>query len=98
MSLAILSDGLSESICSADMAGALASIRARIVGVVTEYVLDVEPAANSLSVTLDGAVVPVNDINGYTYIPATHTVRFNGNYIPKENQVVTIHYQPATSH
>lgn len=97
MELAKNSFGIAESICSADMASALRNIRSRIVGMITEYVLERSPIDGTLFVYVDGVQIPADSVNGYSYNTETRVVRFNGKAVPGPDSAVKIEYQPATS-
>jgi hypothetical protein len=95
MQLASLSGGVSEPICDADMKRALTNVKSRVLEVMTEYHLDRLPNLTTLQVFVNGALVPQDATNGWTYYAARNTVRFHGNAVPPVDSSIRISYDPT---
>lgn len=95
VSLAEESGGSVEAICDADFRRALLNVKARILEVMTEYKLDRVPNLATLTIYVNGAVVPQNADNGWTYFAANNSVRFHGTAVPKPDATIKIDYDPA---
>lgn len=89
------SGGAIESICSSDLTGALSSIRARIVEMLTEYHLGKKPDLTSLHVFVNGVELPNDATNGWTYHPEGYTIKFHGTGVPAADAFVQIDYTPS---
>jgi hypothetical protein len=95
IALAEESGGTSEAICDADFRRALTNVKARILEVMTEYKLDRIPNLNTLEIYVNGAKVPQNPVNGWSYFEANNSVRFHGTAVPKPDATIRIDYDPA---
>ena len=49
----------------------------------------------TLEVRVDGHIVPKSDVDGWTYLPAERSIRFQGNAIPRPGADVRISYDVA---
>jgi hypothetical protein len=95
--LAKHSGGKIESICESSLGVAANNIRARIVQIMTDFYLDREPLLDSVSVLVNGVVVPKDNINGWQYFPQGNYIRFNGTAVPKASDRININYKPASA-
>lgn len=95
VSLAEESGGAVEPICDADFRRALTNVKARILEVMTEYKLDRIPNLATLTIYVNGAVVPQNADNGWTYYADSNSVRFHGTAVPQPDSTIRIDYDPA---
>jgi hypothetical protein len=95
IALAKESDGVSQSICSADFVGALTNVKARVLEYVTEYKLDKAPLTTSIKVYVDGLLVPQNDTNGWSYYQIGNSIRFHGTAVPKPGSLIDVKFTPA---
>ncbi|RYZ77029.1 MAG: hypothetical protein EOP05_03185 [Proteobacteria bacterium] len=95
IALAEESGGSVEPICDADFRRALLNVKARILEVMTEYKLDRVPNLTTLTIYVNGAVVPQNADNGWTYYAPNNSVRFHGTGVPKPDASIRIAYDPA---
>lgn len=53
-----------------------------------------EPIVSSIVVIVNGVTVPQNNVNGWSYDPATMILKFNGTSVPPEGASVSITYDP----
>lgn len=95
IALANQSGGTSEAICDADLKRALTNVKARILEVITEFHLDRVPNLATLAVYVNGALVPQDAANGWTYYAATNSVRFHGTAVPPVDGLIRIGYDPS---
>lgn len=101
MKLVSASNGVNESICSADLSNAVANIKARIIDMVTAYRLKDVPNKSTIRVFVAGAAIPENAANGWTLeteLSNGHTVyiiKFHGTAVPAADQTVNVDYTPA---
>lgn len=96
MSLSNISNGVIESICSADLVNATANLRARIAEILTQFRLEREPDVNTIKVFINGVLIPQDPVNGWTYNPVGFTILMHGNSVPPANANVTVSYTPKT--
>lgn len=94
ISLAQISGGVTQSICSGDFSRMLENIRAAIVEVITEYNLAREPDVSTIVVLVNGQVVPQDPVNGWTYSPQGYTIKFHGTSVPPVHASIKVNYQP----
>lgn len=94
MSLATYSGGLKTSLCTSDLTGAVANIKARLIEIVTDYRLNKIPNVESIRVLLNGQVVPRSQANGWDYISSINSIRFYGSYIPTADASIKIDFTP----
>jgi len=94
IALATLSGGTSESICSGDLREAISNVRARILEVVTEYHLDRPPNISTIQVTVNGALVASDPLNGWTYDATKLAVVFHGTAIPAPDTSINVTFTP----
>ncbi len=93
--LATESGGVSEAICDADMKRALTNVKARVLEVMTEYRLDRLPNLTTLQVFVNGALVPQDATNGWTYYSSNNSIRFHGTAVPAADSMIRISYDPT---
>ena len=94
MELTEYSGGIESSICDTTLALAVANIRSRIVEVLSEYPLKSKPILSSIAVHENGALVPMDATNGWTYDAATNSIRFHGTYLPAATSNLHVDYSP----
>jgi len=95
IALANESGGVSEAICDADLKRALTNVKARVLEVMTEYRLDRSPDLTTLAVYVNGALVPQDASNGWTYYSANNSIRFHGTAVPPVDSTIRISYDPT---
>lgn len=93
--LAEESGGVSEAICDADLKRALTNVKARVLEVMTEYRLDRLPNLTTLQVYVNGALVPQDAVNGWTYYSSNNSIRFHGTAVPPVDSSIRISYDPT---
>lgn len=91
------SGGVKGSICSATIEQAVNNIRVRMNELATEFPLNRDPKVESITVTINGQAVPASTTNGWEYIPAKKVIKFHGNQIPKPNDSLVVHWDPASA-
>lgn len=94
MELADKTSGVKGSLCG-NFGDTLTLISDSIIQLSTVFKLSREPIPESIVVTVDGAVVPNNASNGWTYNAADMTIQFNGSAVPGANASVKISFDPA---
>jgi hypothetical protein len=97
MSLADLSGGNKESICTATLASAVSNIKVRIIQILTDFTLGEKPVESTIVVVVNGIAVAHDAINGWTYeVEGTrYLVRFHGTSVPPADADIRIDYKPA---
>lgn len=95
--LANYTGGAVEPICDTSLAQAVTNIRQRIVQVLTDFHLGREPQIKSISVKINGQVVPESKENGWEYVADGYIVRFHGNAVPTATDKISVDYQPASA-
>jgi hypothetical protein len=87
--------GVVGSICDADFAGTLLRIVQALNTLRKVFPLTVLPAAGTLTVTVNGVVVPQDVVNGWQYQASTNSVIFLGAYVPPPGAQIQILYAVA---
>ncbi len=95
MEMAQKSNGKIESICQANLSGAISSIKARLVEYLTDYRLSQVPALDSIRVYVNQQLVPKDPATGWSYIPEIRVIRFNGASVPKADDDIRVEFLPA---
>lgn len=86
--------GSIASICEADFSSGLVNISQRIAEAITEIPLARVPQTSTIIVTFNGAVVPQNATNGWTYSSTGNKIVFHGNYIPFDQTNIDVNFIP----
>ncbi len=92
--LVLETGGSADTICTATLADAVSKIRVQIVQLLSDYYLTKKPVVDSLRVYLNGAVVPKNDQNGWSYKSDKNMIRFNGGAIPGVFDAIKVDFTP----
>ncbi|MES2964255.1 MAG: hypothetical protein V4760_10220 [Bdellovibrionota bacterium] len=95
IALADESGGNSEAICDADLRRALTNVKSRILEILTEYKLASVPNLSTLEVYINGALVPQDAVNGWSYFASTNSIRFHGSSVPRSDASIKVNYDPA---
>lgn len=95
IALADESGGNSEAICDADLRRALTNVKARILEIITEYKLARVPNLSTLQIFINGALVPQDAVNGWTYHSNTNSIRFHGTAVPRSDATIMVKYDPT---
>jgi hypothetical protein len=93
-SLVASTKGSFASICAADFGPGLSTISQTIAEAITSIPLARVPDLSTLSITFNGASVPNDATNGYTYVSASNSIFFHGTWIPQANTSISINYIP----
>ena len=95
MQIADLTGGVKGSLCG-DFGNTLSLISDSILELSSAFQLSREPVISTLRVVVDGAVVPNDISNGWTYDSATMTVTFHGSAVPGAMANIQILFDPMT--
>lgn len=96
MELANATNGVLGDICEADFGQSMLSISNQIATLSTQFLLDRVPIPSSISVTVNGADVPNDEVNGWTYNATANSIEFNGSSIPATGSVIHVDYDPVS--
>lgn len=94
------SNGVKSSICAADLSGAVANIKAKIIGQLTAYRFKDIPNKSTIQVTVGGRAIHEDAANGWTLETETNNgvtvylLKFHGDAIPAADERVTVDYKP----
>lgn len=86
-------DGVFFNVCSEDWTSFFQQIGLDSFQPIDEWDLTGEPEPSSLVVTVDGASIPPDPVDGYTYRSSSNSIRFNGSALPAPGTDVVITYQ-----
>lgn len=91
-----LTGGLWASICTSDYSEILSFLSLTAAGMTVEFPLDFTPSNLGLmTVTVNGAAIPNDSQNGWTYATGNNSVFFHGDSIPGPGDGVTVAYPVA---
>jgi hypothetical protein len=93
--LAERTKGVVGSICDPSYADTLSFIKERIVELVTQFKLAETPSNGSLSVTVNGELVPQDSSNGWTYQKETNSITFHGRAVPPVAAAIRVSFDPT---
>jgi len=93
-SLVSSTNGSFASICKGDFGPGLSTISQTIAEAITQIPLARVPDASTLYVAFNGAPVPMNATDGFTYDSTKNAIIFHGSYIPAANTSIAINYIP----
>jgi hypothetical protein len=96
MELAQNTGGILGDICQPDFGPSMASISSQIAMLSTQFRLDRIPNPASISVKVDGAVIPEDSINGWTYDGTANSIYFHGDATPQQGAVIDVNYDPIS--
>jgi len=89
--------GFSMDICTTDITGALSDIASSTAGLTVNFSLSQEPVTlSSITVTVDGNVVPQDLFDGWTYVSDSRTIVFHGDGIPQMGSSIEVSYDVAS--
>ncbi len=94
MQLADLTNGVKADLCG-DFAASLDQIAKSTLKLTTKFKLSREPVVETISILVDGVVVPQDDVSGWTYNSADWSITFNGNSVPPQGAQVQINFTPV---
>jgi hypothetical protein len=87
-------NGILGSICG-NFSESLGKISAKILELLTGFILDRTPVASSITVTVNGNAVAQDEQNGWSYDPTRNMVIFHGASVPDQGSIITIGYKPV---
>jgi hypothetical protein len=90
--VAAATGGVTSSICETDWSGILYELGLNAAGIYTTFEMEHGAVDGTLVVTIDGEVVPVSEIDGYTYDDTTYTITFHGIYVPERGATIVAKY------
>lgn len=88
------SNGVTESVCTADLRSALTNIKKRIENIMTDFHLDRKPVIESIRVFVDGVALSMDKDNGWTYEESGNLIRFHGVAVPSAESKIQIDFKP----
>jgi hypothetical protein len=87
--------GIIGSICDASFEQTLIRIAQALNTLKRVFPLTLPPISSSISVTVNGTVIPQDPVNGWQYRADTNSVVFLGNYVPPPGASVRLRYAYA---
>ena len=87
--------GIIGSICDASFEQTLVRIAQALNTLKRVFPLTLQPIINSITVTVDGASIAQDPVNGWQYRTDTNSVVFLGNYVPPPGSTVRLQYAYA---
>ena len=84
--------GLFASICTPDWANTMQELGVVSFAALTRFQLSRIPETSTVIVVVDGAVIPNDPLNGWTYDATTNAIRFNGTSVPDAGESVEVSY------
>ena len=93
--VATKSGGIIGSICDASFEQTLIRIAQALNTLKRVFPLTLQPIINSITVTVDGASIAQDPVNGWQYRTDTNSVVFLGNYVPPPGSTVRLTYAYA---
>jgi hypothetical protein len=98
VALAQATAGVVGNICSPDFSSKLSEIARKVVTLLTRFKIAREPIPSTISVVVDGRVVPESNIDGWTYTidSGSHYINFHGSAVPPQGASINIKYDPTS--
>lgn len=87
--------GIIGSICDASFEQTLIRIAQALNTLKRVFPLTLPPIVNSITVTVNGATIPQDPVNGWQYRTDTNSIVFLGNYVPPPGSTVRLTYAYA---
>ena len=84
--------GLFESICTPNFAPFVDSLATALSGLRRVFLLSAPPVLGTIRVTVDGRMVPEDQVNGWTYRPTERAIAFEGRFVPRPRARIEIRY------
>lgn len=92
--LANATNGELGDICSGNYAAVLDAIQNRILELGTAFRLSRKPIVSTIVVRINGAGVPQDAANGWTYDEPTNSIVFHGTAIPASGSTIVVAFDP----
>lgn len=96
MDLVSQTNGVIGDICQADFGPSMAQMSDKIAMLSSRFFLSKQPIVSTISVRVNGAVVPNDGTNGWTYDATANAVVFWGSAIPPQNAVIDVNFDPVS--
>lgn len=90
---AVLTQGLTESICVEDYSNILTQVGLKVAGWQTTFALSSLASPGSLAVTVDGIAIPEREVDGWQYDIGQNAVVFSGRAVPRPGMWVVVDYE-----
>lgn len=87
--------GTRGSLCG-DFGNTLEAISNRVIELSSVFRLGSEPVPETISITVNGQLIPQSATDGWTYDPTTWSISFHGNSIPPAGANVQIYFDPKS--
>jgi hypothetical protein len=97
MDLVQKTNGTLGNICDADFGPAMAQIASKITLLSTQYFLDRTPIIGTIEVTINGAFIPEDSTNGWTYDSAANSIQFHGSAVPAQDSFILVNFEATTT-
>lgn len=95
MDLVKATGGTVGSLCSS-FANTLSSISDSIVNYSSVFPLTRVPLVETIRIHINGALIPNDEVNGWTYRASDNSIWFHGNSIPPSGSKIAIDFDPAS--
>lgn len=93
--LAEISGGVTESICDSDFTSYVDQVSARLMSVLSEFLLKENPILDSLRVYRNGQLVRQDNENGWSYNETRNSIQFHGSELPGPTDNIKVDYEPT---
>ena len=97
MDLATKTNGVLGSICDTSFADSLTLIETKILELSTQFYLSRLPDPATIVIHVNGATVPEDATNGWTYQSTSNSIVFHGSAIPPQGAVINVDFQPKSA-
>lgn len=84
------------SICDSSYANTLNTIQQNIIELGTQYYLSRVPVVSTIQVIVNGATIPQDGTNGWSYASASNSILFHGNAVPPASAEIQVNFDPVT--
>lgn len=94
--MANLTGGVVGDVCSTNFASTLDVIQQNIASLSTQFYLSRKPIIETLSVKVNGILIPQDAVNGWTYDPNANSIIFHGTAIPAQGASIKVDFDPES--
>lgn len=95
MEMVEATNGIVADICG-DFGASLAEITGSIVQLSTQFYLERQPIVETIKVNVNGASIPNNNENGWSYKADSNSILFHGTAVPAQGASILIDFDPVT--
>lgn len=96
MELVDMTNGVLGDICQDDFGPSLELISEHISTLSSQFFLKRTPIESTITVKVDGNLVPNDTNNGWTYSSEANSIQFHGSAIPAQDSQIYVDFDPAT--